>query len=253
MTRAAPSRNALLIANRPTGPQPQTATVSPGRMLAVLRGLVAGREDVGQEQHLLVAELAAHLDRTDVGIRHARVLGLPAGVAADEMRIAEDGGGRVAPHLLGHPGVRVRVLAQRKLAALAEIAVAARDRERHDDAIADLQVLHRGSDFDDLAHELVAEDVAFGHRRDATVVQMQIGSADGGGLDPHDRIARIEDLRIGNALDANVVLAVPAGRSHVRPPLRSIRYSMPRRPAGCPSVVAISPVSITARNRRRSC
>ena len=30
MTRSAPSRYALLIANWPTGPQPQTATVSPG-------------------------------------------------------------------------------------------------------------------------------------------------------------------------------------------------------------------------------
>src|SRR3954462_6745338 len=32
MTRAAPSRYALLMANSPTGPHPQTATVSPGLM-----------------------------------------------------------------------------------------------------------------------------------------------------------------------------------------------------------------------------
>jgi hypothetical protein len=30
ITRSAPSRNALWIANCPTGPQPHTATVSPG-------------------------------------------------------------------------------------------------------------------------------------------------------------------------------------------------------------------------------
>ncbi len=32
MTRSAPSRYALAIANCPTGPQPQTAIVSPGLM-----------------------------------------------------------------------------------------------------------------------------------------------------------------------------------------------------------------------------
>ena len=33
MTRSAPSRYALTIEKSPTGPQPHTATVSPGRIL----------------------------------------------------------------------------------------------------------------------------------------------------------------------------------------------------------------------------
>ena len=89
-------------------------------------------------------------------------------------------GRRVAPQLLGHPRVGVGVLAQRVQLLLAEAAVAAGDGERHDDAVADLQVLDRRPDLDDLAHELVAEDVALLHRRDEAVVEVQIGAADRG-------------------------------------------------------------------------
>ena len=42
--------------NCPTGPQPNTAIVSPGLDVAELGAHVAGREDVGQEQHLLVGQ-----------------------------------------------------------------------------------------------------------------------------------------------------------------------------------------------------
>ena len=160
ITRSAPSRYALLIANWPTGPQPQTATMSPGWMSHMLGGHVAGREDVRQEQHLLVRQVVGDLERPDVGERHARVLRLAAGVAAQHVRVAEDAARRIAPQLLGHPGVRVRVLAERVQLALAAAAVAAGDRERHDDAVADLEVLDAAADLDDLAHELVAEDVA---------------------------------------------------------------------------------------------
>ena len=55
MTRSAPSRKALRMANCPTGPQPQMAIVSPRCDVAEIRGHVPGRENVRQEQHLLVA------------------------------------------------------------------------------------------------------------------------------------------------------------------------------------------------------
>ena len=79
------------IANRPTGPQPQTATVSPSLDLGVLRRHPAGRQDVGEEQHLVVLEMVGNDDRPDVGIGHADIFGLPAGIAAGEVRIAEGG------------------------------------------------------------------------------------------------------------------------------------------------------------------
>jgi hypothetical protein len=112
------------------------------------------------------------------------------------------------------PRVRVRVLAQRVHLGLARLARTARDRERHHDAVADLEVSHRRADVDDLAHELVAEDVAFLHRRYEAVVEVEIRAADRGRRDLHDRVARVEDLRIGYARDPYVLLAHPARREH---------------------------------------
>src|SRR3954468_17492926 len=89
------------------------------------------------------------------------------------MRVAEDAAGRVAPELLRHPRVRVRVLTEREQVALAEEAAAAGDWKRHHHAIAGLQVLHRIAHFHHLALEFVAEDIALHHaghetrRRDA--------------------------------------------------------------------------------------
>ena len=171
-TRPAPSIHALLIANWPTGPHPQTATVSPGLDVAVLRRHVAGREDVRQEQHLFVRQLRRNLERADVGERHADVLGLAAGVAAHHVRVAEQAGGRESVELLGHPGIRVRVVAGRPQLPVAEEAAAAGDRERDDDPIADFQLVVVASDVDDFAHELMAEDVAALHGRNEAVEQV---------------------------------------------------------------------------------
>ena len=60
------------------------------------------------------------------------------------------------------PGVGVGVLAAGVQLAPAGEAGAARDGERHDDAVADAQLRRStpGPDLDHLAHELVAHDVA---------------------------------------------------------------------------------------------
>jgi hypothetical protein len=59
-----------------------------------------------------------------------------------------------------------------------KLTAAAGDGKGDDDAVADLQVFHARADFDDLAHEFVADDVAFFHRRHEAVVEMKIGAAD---------------------------------------------------------------------------
>ena len=62
ITCLAPSRTALRIAIWPTGPQPQIAD-RVGRLdVALHRGLPAGREDVAEEQHLLVGQAVGNLD-----------------------------------------------------------------------------------------------------------------------------------------------------------------------------------------------
>ena len=223
----------------------------------------AGREDVRQEQDLLVGQVVLDLERADIRERHARVLSLPPGVAAGEMRVAEDARGRVTEHLLRHARVRVGVLAQRVQLVLAVPAVAAGDRERHDDAIADLQVRDAAADLDDLAHELVPEDVALLHRRDVAVVEMQIRPADRRRGDLHDRVTVVEDLGVGDVLDLDRVAARPDGRPHRAPTVssslsdsgcagRCLSFASAASPSGVASERATSPVSTRCLKRRSS-
>src|SRR5262249_42023258 len=110
-------------------------------------------------------------------------------------------------------------------------------------------------DLDDLAHELVAEDVALLHRGDVPVVEVEVGAADGGGGDPHHGVAWVHERRVGDVLDLDGVLAHPADGLHGRcsrgtDPATDGRSS-PRssaRPEGCPSVVAIPPASRSCRS-----
>jgi hypothetical protein len=60
----------------------------------------------------------------------------------------------------------------------------------------------------------VAEDVALLHARHEVVVEVQIRATDGGGRDLDDRVGRFLDLGLGNVVDADVPLAVPAERFH---------------------------------------
>ena len=182
--------------------------------VAHLGAHVAGRKDVREEEHLLVRHAGGHLERTNVGERHARILGLPPGEAAEHVGIAEDTRGRVPHQLLGNPRVGVRVLAEREQVRPAGGALAAGDGERHHDAVPDLELLHSRAGLHHLAHELVAHDVALLHRGNEAVEEMKIGSADCGGRDLDDRVLRIEDFRVGHLLHPDFLLAFPAGRFH---------------------------------------
>ena len=186
-----------------------------GLDVAQLGAHVPRGKDVRQEEDLVVGEvLVLDLDRTDVGERHPGELGLTARVAAGHRRVAEDPRGRMAPHLLGHPGVRVGVLAAREEPSGAHAAAAARDRERHDDAIAHPEAAHALADFHDLAHELVPQDVALGHRGDVAVVEVQVRSADRRRGDPHDGVTVREEPGVGNLLDLDGVASAPTGGTH---------------------------------------
>ena len=66
-------------ADRSTAPHRDDLT---GLDVAHLRAHVGRREDVGQEQHLLVRQRRRHLDRPDIRERHAHVLRLSARIAA---------------------------------------------------------------------------------------------------------------------------------------------------------------------------
>jgi hypothetical protein len=85
--------------------------------VAKVGGHVAGEEDVGEEQHLLVRKFVGHFERSHMGIGDAEKFRLPAGVAAEEVRIAEQAARRVPPQLLRILLVGIGSLAGREFTA----------------------------------------------------------------------------------------------------------------------------------------
>ena len=138
--------------------------------VAIFRRHVAGRKNIRQEQHLLVRQIALDHDRPVVGKRHPRILRLPACVAPGHVRIAVKSRWAEPHQLLRHPRIRIRVVAQRPLLPPAMRAAAAGNRERHHHAVADAQSPHRRPHLDHLAHELVAQNVTFLHRRHVSII-----------------------------------------------------------------------------------
>ena len=209
MTRLAPSRIGGTDRHLADG------TAAPdrhgvGRLDVALDGaLPARRKDVGQEEKLLVGNALRHLDVGRVGEGDAQIFGLPAGVAAGQMGVAEQARRRMAEGRVAERLVAVRALADREVAAPALLALAADDGEGHHDPVADLQRLVVLPDLDHLAHGLVAHDVACLHARHEVVVEVEIGAADGATRHFDDGVAPVLDDGIGNGIAADVRRAVP--------------------------------------------
>ena len=55
-----------------------------------------------------------------------------------------------------------------------------------------------GADRDHGADGFVAEDAAVGHRGHVALEDVQVGAADGGRVDPHDRVGVVDDHRVGD-------------------------------------------------------
>ena len=72
---------------------------------------------------------------------YAQVFRLPTGIAAGEMCIAEQTGGGMTEYLVGDMLVAIGPFADREVAPFALLALAADNGERHNDAVADLQVV----------------------------------------------------------------------------------------------------------------
>lgn len=100
------------MAHCPTGPQPQIATVDARLDVCILRRHVAGRENVGEEEHLFVAQrIILDLERAHVRVRDAQVFRLAAGVMAGQMRVAKQSRGRVTHRLGRGVGIAIRRVA----------------------------------------------------------------------------------------------------------------------------------------------
>jgi hypothetical protein len=78
----------------------------------------------------------------------------------------------MAEQFLRDRRIWVGVVAQGEHLFLTEETIAAGDRKGSHYAVAGAQVFDFAADFNDFAHELVAEDIALFHRRNVAVVQM---------------------------------------------------------------------------------
>ncbi|MNR20584.1 hypothetical protein D3C85_1374340 [compost metagenome] len=136
------------------------------------------------------------------------------------MRVAEQPGGGIAVGDLRGVGLvgGVGVVTGRILLLAAEEALAAGDDEGHHHLLPDLEARITPPHLDDLAHELMAENVAAVHAGDDAVIEVEVRAADGGGGDLDDGVARIDDLGIGDRVHPNIVFAVPGQCAHgIRP------------------------------------
>src|SRR4029453_15897134 len=209
--------------------------------LTVCRGQISRREDVREKQHLFVGQRTWDLQGADISEGHADELSLAPSVAAVHMGIAKESRCGEAIELLRHPCIGIRVVAQRPQLFLAEVALPASNGEWNDDAIANAKLTIASTDLDHLAHEFMAEHVTWFHCGYIATVDVKVGSADRGCRDSDDCIARIEDPRIGNCLDAHVLFSVVADGLHCRAPS-----------ASSAELRAISPASRNCLSRLRS-
>ena len=136
-----------------------------------------------------------------VGERHPDALGLTA-----------------APHVAEAPA-EDRAARRRALGgqpALTPLAPAARDRERHDHAVAAREALDARPRLLHRAHELVAHDGAGLDERPtaAPMVLVEVGAADGARRDPQDDVGGIDEPGLGDVLRPHVAHAVEGDRVH---------------------------------------
>jgi hypothetical protein len=171
---------------------------------------VTGREDIRQEQRLFVSYIVRNLDGANIGHRHPKVFGLAARIAAEHVAEPKKAGGRLSHCFSRNLSIGIGSIAARKQALLTKPALAATDGEGRDDPITNLQVRDFGSKLDNLAHILVAEDVAALHGRLITIKQMEIRAADSTRRDLYNGVAGMLDLRIRDRIDPDVAFSVPA-------------------------------------------
>ena len=139
--------------------------------------VVTRREDVADEERLLVAHRVVDGVEHEVGIRDTDVLRLRPCDIAEEGAVPEDS--------------LIRAAAEETARAVP--ARAARDRERADNALALAKAPHAAVHGLDDTDELVPQDPARAHPRDAAVDHVEVAAADRRPGHPYQRVTRLLD------------------------------------------------------------
>ena len=195
--------------------QAQNQDAAALRDAGVLHRLPGRGQHVGQVHETVVRGPVGHLDRAEVRLRYAQVLGLPARHLAVQPGVAEQGGALALGPYLGRLALRGQPL-------YAHVAVTAGDVERDHHPVAEPQVRDRRADLLDDAHRFVPEDVALGHERAEHLVQVQVRAADAAGRHLDHRVVGILDGRIRHGVHADVPPAMPHHCLHVDSSVRRV-------------------------------
>jgi hypothetical protein len=177
------------------------------RDAGVLHGLPGRWEHIGEVHEALVGRSVRELDVRVLRLGHAQVLCLPAVLAPVELRVAEEHGAHSLLADLGRLALGLEAL-------VAHEAVATGDLERDYHAVAGRQLAHLCADLLHHAHRLVPQDRSLLDEWAEQLVEVQIGTADGGGGHPHDRIGRLLDSGIRHRVHANVAPSVVSESLH---------------------------------------
>gem|GEM_PF-4894504 len=163
---------------------------------------IAGGEDVGDQNRVLVAHLVGQLDQPHVGVRDARLVGLQPVERAAGLGAAEEGGAG-----LGAVGVGLGALGV--VAGPAVGAGAAGDRGGNHHPIADLEIAHVLAQALDHPHALAAQDRPRPHPAHRAADEVQVRAADRARDQPHDRLPRVVIPRTAAPRSRRAAAAVP--------------------------------------------
>ena len=158
------------------------------------------RQDVGEQHGQVVGHVRREAVQRAVRERHANQLGLgPVDEVAEHPADAR--------HPLGRQTVR-------GVLAPAVGAHAAPADARDDHALADSMAAHAVADRDDRPDPFVPEHPSVGDGRDVAVQDVQVGAADGGGVDLDHGVGRFEQTRVRDLLPRDGVRTVEHERLH---------------------------------------
>ena len=96
-------------------------------------------------------------------------------------------------HVTENPADTTNGLAVRRLVRLTVGALTAAGHSGDDDAVADLQVSHRGANLGNGTDSLVAEDASVVHLGAVTLQDVQVSTANGGGVDTGDNVRGLKN------------------------------------------------------------
>ncbi len=196
MICSAPRRLAAITPQRPTAPSPMTATVFPGATFATT-----------------AAWWPVPITSDSVSSDGISASSSPTGSTTS---VPSACGTRTAspwPPSTSSRAVATAMQARGLQPFAAELAGAVRPEERRQHQIAGLDRAHLGADGLDDADELVSHAAA-GVARRHRLVRPQVAAADAGARHPHQRVGRLDQMGVGNVLDADVAGAVHQRCAH---------------------------------------